>query len=134
MPHGQEDSKNRPSTTTKKPRTVLSVPSVNALSGFTSGSSGTRPSTDDDKLYIAIMKYNSDGSLYNGLFEESPMYVMQLKTNAYPSPLFRLKTVLGLQWKEGNTKEPDLPQFEDQGDLTQFEDKGPLEFVTDFET
>ena len=114
--------------TQKKAKTVPSVPSVNAMSGFISGSSSTRPSAADDKLYIAIMEYSSKGSVYNELFEDCPMYVMQLKTNAYPSPLFRLKTVLGLQWKEENTKEPDLPELEHQGDLPHSEDKGPSEF------
>ena len=52
------------------------------------------------------------------------MYVMQLKTNAYPSPLFRLKTVLGLQWKEEHTRNPDLPQLENQSNLSHSEEKG----------
>ena len=122
---GKEIPRTDPTQPQKKARTVLSVPSVNAMSGFTSGSSGARASTDDDKLYIAIMKYNSDGSLCNGLFEESPMYVMQLKTNANPTPLFRLKTVLGLQWQEENTKDSGSPDSED---------KGTVEFFTDFES
>ena len=123
-----------PTQPQKKARTVLSVPSVNSTSGFTSGSSGTRDSPDDDQLYIAIMEYNSDGSLYNGLFEWSPMYVMQLKTNAYPSPLFKLKIVLGLQWKEENTKDPDLLQLANQSHLSHSEEKGPQEFFLDFES
>ena len=118
----------------KKTRTVLSVPSVNAMSGFTSGSSDTRASTDDDKLYIAIMKYNGDGSLYNGLFDKGPLYVMQLKTNAYPSPLFKLKTMLGLHWKEETTKALELAQAEGKNHLPDFEEKNPLASFTDFET
>ena len=50
---GKKIPRTDPEQPQKKARTVPSVASVNAMSGFTSGSSRTRPSTDDDKLYIS---------------------------------------------------------------------------------
>ena len=109
---GKKTPRTDPKTPQKKARTVSSVASVSEMSGFSSGGSGTRTHGDDDKLYIAIMKYSSDGSLYDDPFEQGPIYVMQTKTNANHSPLFKLKTVLGLQWKQENSQDTISPDAE----------------------
>ena len=118
----------------KKAKTLPCVPTVSAMTGFIAGSSGTRPPVADDKLYIAIMKYSSRGSVYNEVFEDTSMYVMQMKTNAYPSPLFKLKTVLGIQWKEENKEVVQSLPSETQSAYSHSEEKGPLECFTDFES
>ena len=122
---GKKVPRTDPSSPQKNARTVLSVPSVNEMSGFSSGGSGTQTPIDDDKLYITIMKYSSDGSLYDDLFQQSPIYVMQMKTNADPSPLCKLKTVLGLHWKEESSQDTSSPDSAD---------KGTVDFFKDFET
>ena len=109
---GKKVPRTDPTFPQKKARTVSSLPSVNAMSGFNSGGPGTRTPIDDDMLY-------------DDLVQQSPIYVMQMKTNANPSPLLKLKTVLGLHWKEESSQDTISPDSADQG---------TVDFFKDFET
>ena len=114
-----KNKKNAENTPTKKQKTV-SVPSVAELGELVGGSSfGSAAASRvmDGNVTLAVMKYCSDGSVYNkSIFPADDLYVLSLKSGTQPNVLFWMKKVQELYG--ASTQDSDNPQPENIDDFS----------------
>ena len=70
----------------------------------------------DENIHIGLLKYCTNGSVYNEMFEEGELHVMVMTSGGQPNPLFLLGKILELYGK--TTTETDNPEPEKMDDVT----------------
>jgi hypothetical protein len=89
-----------PGKKTKSADACAGVPSVASLGNLVGGSSSMPPRVYDENINIAVLKYCTNGSVYdNKVFPAADMYALSLATGCQPSPIFWMMKVQELYGK-----------------------------------
>ena len=93
------------------------MPNVASMGGLVNAAGSIARESLDGNIHIAVVKYCTNGSVYNAMFDEGALHVMVMASGGQPNPLFLMGKLMEVYGK--TTRETDNPEPENVDELVE---------------
>ena len=93
------------------------MPNVASMGGLVNAAGSIARESFDGNIHIAVVKYCTNGSVYNAMFDEGALHVMVMASGGQPNPLFLMGKLMEVYGK--TTRETDNPEPENVDELVE---------------